>query len=60
MDPGALNMALQQRRPEQVIHHGDRIAQMVVQQFERVKWKEVKKVNETKRNEGGFGHTGKS
>jgi dUTP pyrophosphatase len=47
-------------REEQVIHHGDRIAQMVVQQFERVKWKEVKKVNETKRNEGGFGHTGKS
>ena len=45
---------------EQVIHHGDRIAQMVVQQFERVKWKEVKKVNETQRNEGGFGHTGKS
>ncbi len=47
-------------REEQVIHHGDRIAQMVIQQFERVKWKEVKKVNETKRNEGGFGHTGKS
>jgi dUTP pyrophosphatase len=47
-------------KEEQVIHHGDRIAQMVVQQFERVKWKEVKKVNETKRNEGGFGHTGKS
>lgn len=45
---------------EQVIHHGDRIAQMVVQQYEKVKWKEVKKVNETKRNEGGFGHTGKS
>jgi dUTP pyrophosphatase len=47
-------------KEEQVIHHGDRIAQMVVLQFERVKWKEVKKVNETKRNEGGFGHTGKS
>ncbi|MGZ5247444.1 MAG: dUTP diphosphatase [Flavitalea sp.] len=47
-------------KEEQVIHPGDRIAQMVVQQFERVKWKEVTKVNETKRNEGGFGHTGKS
>ena len=27
MDPGALNMALQQRRPEQVIHHGDQGSQ---------------------------------
>ena len=45
---------------EQIVHHGDRIAQMVTHKVERVKWKEVKKINATKRNEGGFGHTGKS
>lgn len=44
---------------EQHIHHGDRIAQMVVQKFERVKWKPVGSVSSTERNEGGFGHTGK-
>jgi dUTP pyrophosphatase len=45
---------------QQTIYHGDRIAQMVVQQVERVKWKQVEEVKPTKRNEGGFGHTGKS
>lgn len=44
----------------QTIYHGDRIAQMVVHQVERVKWKKVDEVTPTKRNEGGFGHTGKS
>jgi dUTP pyrophosphatase len=44
---------------EQVIHHGDRIAQMVVQAVERVDWEEVKDLNVTERNAGGFGHTGK-
>ena len=45
---------------DQTIHPGDRIAQMVVHQVEKVKWKPVKKITATKRNEGGFGHTGKS
>jgi dUTP pyrophosphatase len=45
---------------EQTIYHGDRIAQMVVHQVERVKWKAVDEIKATKRNEGGFGHTGKS
>jgi dUTP pyrophosphatase len=44
---------------KQVIHPGDRIAQMVLQQVEKVKWEEVETINETMRNEGGFGHTGK-
>ena len=43
----------------QVIHHGDRIAQMVVQAVERVNWEEVQDLNMTERNTGGFGHTGK-
>jgi dUTP pyrophosphatase len=45
---------------DQTINSGDRIAQMIVHDVERVKWKTVKKISATKRNEGGFGHTGKS
>ena len=44
---------------DQTIHHGDRIAQMIVNAVEQVKWKPVKKIEATKRNDGGFGHTGK-
>ena len=44
----------------QTIRHGDRIAQMVVHEVERVKWRPVKVISATKRHEGGFGHTGKS
>ena len=41
------------------IHHGDRIAQMVLQKVEQADWIPVNVINETKRGEGGFGHTGK-
>ena len=41
-----------------VVKRGDRIAQMVVAQYERVEWEEVKKLTETQRGTGGFGHTG--
>jgi dUTP pyrophosphatase len=44
---------------DQTIQHGDRIAQMIVHSVEQIKWKTVKKIKTTKRNEGGFGHTGK-
>jgi dUTP pyrophosphatase len=44
---------------KKVIHPGDRIAQMVLQQVEKVNWVKVEAINETSRNEGGFGHTGK-
>jgi dUTP pyrophosphatase len=44
---------------EQVIHHGDRIAQMVVQTVEQVQWKPVEEIANTVRSAGGFGHTGK-
>ena len=43
----------------QNIQHGDRIAQMIVHKVQRIKWKKVKSVASTKRNDGGFGHTGK-
>jgi dUTP pyrophosphatase len=44
---------------EQVIQHGDRIAQIVVQKVEQAIWKEVEALEVTERNAGGFGHTGK-
>jgi dUTP pyrophosphatase len=44
---------------EQVIHPGERIAQMIVQKTERINWKPVIELEKTKRNDGGFGHTGK-
>ena len=44
---------------KQVIQHGDRIAQMIVQKFEKTVWKEVGHLENTGRNAGGFGHTGK-
>lgn len=44
---------------EQVIRHGDRIAQMVIQRVEKASWIPSREINITVRNEGGFGHTGK-
>jgi dUTP pyrophosphatase len=43
----------------QVVHNGDRIAQMVVQKVEKINWEEVILLSETTRNNGGFGSTGK-
>jgi dUTP pyrophosphatase len=45
---------------EQLIHPGDRIAQMVVGNVEKVDWHPVTELNQTVRNEGGFGHSGKA
>lgn len=44
---------------DQVIHPGDRIAQLVVQKVEMAVWKQVEELEVTERNAGGFGHTGK-
>ena len=41
-----------------VIKDGERICQMIVSKHEKVKWEEVKVLLETKRGDGGFGHTG--
>lgn len=42
-----------------VIENGERICQMIVATYEKVDWIEADKLNETKRGDGGFGHTGK-
>lgn len=44
---------------EHTIQHGDRIAQLVVQKVQMVAWQPVDDVSTTKRDKGGFGHTGK-
>ena len=44
---------------DQVIHPGDRIAQMVIQKIEKISWSPVEELAITERNAGGFGHTGK-
>lgn len=41
-----------------IVHPGDRIAQLVVKKFEQVFYKEVEKLSETERGDGGFGHSG--
>ena len=43
---------------EQIIHHGDRIAQMIIATTERVELVLVQQLNGSLRGEGGFGHTG--
>ncbi len=42
------------------IERGDRIAQMVVAPVVRVRWREAEDLSETRRGEGGFGHTGRN
>ncbi len=43
----------------QIIHPGDRIAQMVIQRYEKIVLNEVYELSDTERNSGGFGSTGK-
>lgn len=44
----------------QSVHHGDRIAQMVLQKVEQVSWEESIQLEVTQRSSGGFGSTGKN
>lgn len=40
------------------VQPGERIAQMIINKFEKAKFNPVEKLDETERGEGGFGHTG--
>jgi dUTP pyrophosphatase len=42
----------------QIINNGDRIAQLVIQQIEKANWIQVSVLEQSARNEGGFGHSG--
>ena len=41
-----------------IINPGDRIAQAVLNKFEKIEWEEVSTLDETERGTGGFGHSG--
>lgn len=41
-----------------LINDGERICQMVIAKHESITWDSVESLDETKRGEGGFGHTG--
>ncbi len=41
-----------------VVNDGERICQMVIKEYVRVKWEQVKELDHTKRGDGAFGHTG--
>jgi dUTP pyrophosphatase len=41
-----------------MVNDGDRIAQMVISNFVKIKWTTTESLSETKRGAGGFGHTG--
>jgi dUTP pyrophosphatase len=41
------------------IHRGDRIAQMIISRVYRARWDLRDDLDETERNAGGFGHTGR-
>ena len=43
---------------EAVVNDGDRIAQMVINKYEKVDFVETDELDETERGAGGFGHTG--
>lgn len=45
-------------REDIVIENGDRIAQMVIMKYERADIELVEELNESERQDGGFGHTG--
>ena len=40
------------------IHNGDRIAQMVINKYEKSEWEQVEILSETERGSGGFNSTG--
>ena len=42
----------------QIIHHGDRIAQLVLMKYQPIEFEEVAELDSTKRGIGGFGSTG--
>ncbi len=41
------------------IRKGDRIAQLIIHQYEQIEWKQVAELEESERKEKGFGQTGK-
>ncbi len=47
-------------KEDYTINPGERIGQLVLKKVYKAEFEQVEKLEETDRNEGGFGHTGKS
>lgn len=45
-------------KDDYTVQPGERIAQMIINKFEKVQFNLVEELDETERGEGGFGHTG--
>ena len=43
-----------------IVKRGDRIAQMIINKIEQIKFEEVSELPTTERGAGGFGHTGRN
>ena len=43
-----------------MVKHGERIAQMVINEYTKIEFENVEVLTSTIRGEGGFGHTGKN
>ncbi|UCG14415.1 MAG: dUTP diphosphatase [Deltaproteobacteria bacterium] len=57
---GEIGVALVNLGKEPItLRRGDRIAQMVISRVYHAQWIPMEDLDETKRNEGGFGHTGR-
>jgi dUTP pyrophosphatase len=57
---GEVKIAVINLGPESyTFHRGDRVAQMIIHRVHQVELQEVEYLDETSRNTGGFGHTGK-
>ncbi len=41
------------------IEPGEKIAQLIIAKYEKVKWEKTEKLSDSGRSSGGFGHTGK-
>lgn len=41
-----------------VVNDGDRVCQMVIKEYVKVAWEPTEELDRTKREDGGFGHTG--
>ena len=56
---GEIKVALINLSPEeQVIEDGERVAQLVFSNYEKITWQPVGHLDDTQRGEGGFGHSG--
>lgn len=56
---GEIKIALHNHSEEmRSVKHGDRIAQLVIVPLPRVLYEAVSELDDTKRGDGGFGHTG--